>query len=181
MPLGGTHLQSTIVVIWVIIWIGVNGRMRRRPGARSMIGQGDIKALRLRRLIWSPAYIWWCSVQLKGIALNINKPLNFERIWHSSTVLFLMIITQATLHWPLRWCYTRRFATMIFSVTQHCNIVSTWFEMVTTLFQHGLEWLQHCFNSATLRSPKNRRSESSRVTWALQMAVTKIILPPWFF
>ena len=37
----------------------------------------------------------------------------------------------------LRWCYTRRFATTIFSATQRCNIVATLFRMVTTLFQHG--------------------------------------------
>ena len=36
----------------------------------------------------------------------------------------------------LRWCYTRRFATTIFSATQRCNIVATLFRMVTTLFQH---------------------------------------------
>ena len=36
----------------------------------------------------------------------------------------------------IRWCYTRRFAMMIFSATQHCNIVATLFRIVTTLFQH---------------------------------------------
>ena len=35
----------------------------------------------------------------------------------------------------LRWCYTRQFATTIFSPTQRCNIVATLFRMVT-LFQH---------------------------------------------
>ena len=36
----------------------------------------------------------------------------------------------------LRWCYTRRFATTIFSPTQHCNLAATLFRMVTALFQH---------------------------------------------
>ena len=36
----------------------------------------------------------------------------------------------------LRWCYTRRFAMMIFSATQRCNIVAKLFRIVTTLFQH---------------------------------------------
>ena len=36
----------------------------------------------------------------------------------------------------ISWCYTRRFAMMIFSATQHCNIVATLFRIVTTLFQH---------------------------------------------
>ena len=35
-----------------------------------------------------------------------------------------------------RRCYTRRFVTTIFSVTQRCNIVARLFRMVTTLFQH---------------------------------------------
>ena len=51
---------------------------------------------------------------------------------------------------PLRWCYTRRFATTSFSATQRCNIVATlclhsavhihdfhtFKTSVTTLFQH---------------------------------------------
>ena len=37
----------------------------------------------------------------------------------------------------LRWCYTRRFATTIFSATQRCNIVVILFWTVTTLFQHS--------------------------------------------
>ena len=36
----------------------------------------------------------------------------------------------------LRSCYTRRFATTIFSATQRCSIVATLFRMVRTLFQH---------------------------------------------
>ena len=34
-----------------------------------------------------------------------------------------------------RWCYMRRFSMMIFSTTQHCNIVVTLFQILTTLFQ----------------------------------------------
>ena len=36
----------------------------------------------------------------------------------------------------LRWCYTRQFATTIFSAAQLCSIVATLFRIVTTLFQH---------------------------------------------
>ena len=35
---------------------------------------------------------------------------------------------------------------------------------VATLLGHCFEWLQHCFNIATLSCAKNRRCESSRVT-----------------
>ena len=59
----------------------------------------------------------------------------------------------------LRWCYTRRFATTIFSATKRCNIVATLFG-------------QHCSNIATLSCAKNRRCESYRVTSPL---VTRFI------
>ena len=45
----------------------------------------------------------------------------------------------------LRWCYTSRSATTIFSATQHFN-------------------MRHCPNIATLCYAQNRGSESSRVT-----------------
>ena len=94
----------------------------------------------------------------------------------------------------LRWCYTRRFATTIFSPThalQHCcdivsnsdNIVPTlqrcirWCytgqfatmifspaHCVATLLRHCFESLQHCSNIATLCWAKSRRCESSRAT-----------------
>ena len=50
-----------------------------------------------------------------------------------------------------------RLAATIFSATQRCNSVAT-------LLRHCLEWLQHCSNTVTLCSVKNRRCESSRVT-----------------
>ena len=64
----------------------------------------------------------------------------------------------------LRWWYTRRFATTIFSATQHYNIVAT-------LLRHCCEWLQHCSNIATLCCAQNRRCESSRVTSPLSHLV----------
>ena len=50
------------------------------------------------------------------------------------------VLTLCGLHDPphriiLRWCYTGRFATMIFSATKLCNIVATLFRIVPTLFQ----------------------------------------------
>ena len=59
----------------------------------------------------------------------------------------------------LRWCYTRRLATTIFSATQPWNIA----------LQHCFEWLQHCSSIATLCCAKNRRRESSRVTSPLAL------------
>ena len=56
----------------------------------------------------------------------------------------------------LRWCYTRRFATTIFSATQHYNIVATLLRMVATLFQH-------CY--AMLRSKSSLRVVSCNITF----------------
>ena len=53
---------------------------------------------------------------------------------------------------PQRWCYTRRFATTIFS------LFST-----ATLLQHCFEELQHCSNIATLCCAKNHHCELSHV------------------
>ena len=36
----------------------------------------------------------------------------------------------------LRWCYTRRFTTTIFSAIQRCIIVAPLFRMVAALFQY---------------------------------------------
>ena len=60
----------------------------------------------------------------------------------------------------LRWCYTRRLATTIFSATQRCNIVATLFRIGTTLFQ--------LCNASWLCYAKNRRFESSSITSPLQ-------------
>ena len=62
----------------------------------------------------------------------------------------------------LRWCYTSRFATTIFSPKQRCNIVAILFRMVATLFS----------NIARLCCAKNRRCVSSRVTSPFSRAVT---------
>ena len=37
---------------------------------------------------------------------------------------------------------------------------------VAALLQHCFEWLQHCSNIVALFCAKNRRCESSRVTWS---------------
>ena len=37
---------------------------------------------------------------------------------------------------------------------------------VATLLRHCFEWLQHCSNIEALFCAKNRRCESSRVTWS---------------
>ena len=55
-----------------------------------------------------------------------------------------------------RWWYTRRFATTIFSATQHYNIVATSLRMVATLFQH-------CY--AVLRSKSSLRIVSCNITF----------------
>ena len=107
----------------------------------------------------------------------------------SKPVGFFAILVAVAVAIAKRRCQTRRFATTIFSATQRCNIVSTLFRMVTTLFrncsaglcyktslrivscnitlrwlQHCFEWLKHGFSIATLCCAKNRRCELSRVT-----------------
>ena len=62
----------------------------------------------------------------------------------NSQIIYILFVTHAIfcpwktmlLVFPLRWCYTRRFAPTIFSATQGCNIVTILFRTVTTLFQH---------------------------------------------
>ena len=68
--------------------------------------------------------------------------LMMQNVWAVGTMLRSMS-TRAmvravfnTCFTHLRWCYTRRFATTIFSATQRCSIVATLFRMVTTLLQH---------------------------------------------
>ena len=53
-----------------------------------------------------------------------------------------------------RWCYTRRFATTIFSAMQRGKIAATLFRMVTT----------YCSNTPVLCCAENCCCESSRVT-----------------
>ena len=60
-----------------------------------------------------------------------------------------------------------------FSATQRATL----FRMVTTLFRHCFEWLQHCSNIAALCCAKNRRCESCRVTSPLDVKVLLVISP----
>ena len=78
----------------------------------------------------------------------ILSPQHAQRVEASQAMMSDMRVVR----WPvlLRWWYTRRFATTIFSATQHCNIVATLFRMITTLLRHCFEWLQHCSSIATL-------------------------------
>ena len=66
----------------------------------------------------------------------------------------------------LRWCYTRRFETTIFSATQRCNIAVSLFRMV-----------KHCSSIATLCCAKNSRCESSRVISPLSSLLTRTRRP----
>ena len=59
-----------------------------------------------------------------------------DKILSSATSLLEWCFRSRRRRCCLRWCYTRRFAMMIFSATQRCNIVATLFRIVTTLFQH---------------------------------------------
>ena len=62
----------------------------------------------------------------------------------------------------LKWCYTKRFATTIFSPTQRCNIVATLFWMVTSLFQH---W------SAALRLKSSLRIVPCNITFTYDVVL----------
>ena len=62
------------------------------------------------------------NIVLTSVVVNFCL---LEITWRRSDVLLIL----------LRWCYTRRFATTIFSATQRWNIVATLFWIVTTLFQ----------------------------------------------
>ena len=77
-----------------------------------------------------------------------------RRDWFGPRLLYKRLINCVN-KWNsfLRWCYTRRFATTIFSAKQ-----------LATLLQHCFEWLQDCFNIAKLCCAKTHRCESSRVT-----------------
>ena len=75
----------------------------------------------------------------------------------SSTSLFRMTLVSLA-NYVLRWCYTWRFATTIFSATQRCNIGATLFQLAAARF------------IAALCCTKNRRCESSRVTSPLARA-----------
>ena len=86
-------------------------------------------------------FFFWTSIPIPE--KNCQRYLTNWRRWNKSD----KVLSSATslLEWCfrsrrrrccLRWCYTWRFAMMIFSATQHCNIVATLFRIVTTLFQH---------------------------------------------
>ena len=60
---------------------------------------------------------------------NNKQSLNITKIMSLLTARCLRIMWQ-------RWCYTEWLAMTIFSVTQLCNIISTLFWMVATLYQH---------------------------------------------
>ena len=67
----------------------------------------------------------------------------------------------------LRWCYSRRFATTIFSATQCCNIITTLFRIGTTLFQHcNLYWEN---KKRSIRVRLNRTTPSGSMYAILQI------------
>ena len=86
---------------------------------------------------------FWTSISTPE--KNCQRYLTNWRRWNTERDKVLSSPT-SLLEWRFRsrrrrcclisWCYTRRFAMMIFSATQHCNIVATLFRIVTTLFQH---------------------------------------------
>ena len=68
-------------------------------------------------------------------ALFCGSPVN-ERWIRASCCPLRQKFIWTRVNGVIRWCYTRRFATTIFSAMQRCNIVATLFWIVTTLFQH---------------------------------------------
>ena len=88
-----------------------------------------------------------------NITLRQRMAQNLSDMWHStfdrscfwteavSSMIFVAAKKLSGIVWTkplflLRWCYTRRFATTIFSATQRCFIVAILFRMVATLFQY---------------------------------------------
>ena len=88
-----------------------------------------------------------------NITLRQSMAQNLFDMWHStfdrscfwteaqSSMIFVAAKKLYGIVWTkplflLRWCYTRRFATTIFSATQRCFIVAILFRMVATLFQY---------------------------------------------
>ena len=114
-----------------------------------------------------PVYTEPCKFLLQiAVLLAVQQLVLFFRVpckrkvIRASSCLFRQNFVRTRVDGVLRWCYTRRFATTIFSAAQRCNIVATF----------SFEWLQHCSNIATLCCAKNRRFESSRVTSPLLTA-----------
>ena len=76
---------------------------------------------------------------------------------HSSNSLFTLYKITFDETTILRWCYTERFVTTIFSATQHYNIVATLFRTAAILFQH-------C--NTVLRKKSSLRIVSCNITFA---------------
>ena len=92
----------------------------------------------------------------------------------------------------IRWCYTRRFATTIFSATQRCNIIATLFRMVPTLFQHcsavlrqksslrivqcNITYVRNATAPAQARPESNVAKLNERDMWAYGIAVLSFFL-----
>ena len=70
----------------------------------------------------------------------------------------------------LRWCYTRRLATTIFSSTKSCNIVATLFRIVPTLLR-----IVSCKRSEILRKSASRIDIST----TNGVATVKSVLISW--
>ena len=71
-------------------------------------------------------------------SLRIQLQTTFSKIWQTERdgISPLNLKRGVEREVTLRWCYTRRFATTIFSAPQHYNIVAILPQMVATLFQH---------------------------------------------
>ena len=86
-------------------------------------------------------FFFWTSIPIpeknaNGIWQIEGDGNKRDKILSSATSLLEWCFRSRRRRCCLRWCYTWRFAMMIFSATQHCNIVATLFRIVTTLFQH---------------------------------------------
>ena len=68
-------------------------------------------------------------------AIQFHKPSSGYNIEMGTVQKLLFVLLNVGALPFLRWCYTRRFATRIFSSTQRCNVVATLFRIVTTMFQ----------------------------------------------
>ena len=81
-------------------------------------------------------FFFFSSTLIQSLRIQLQK--TFSSIWQTERdgISPLNLKRGVEREVTLRWCYTKRFATTIFSAPQHYNIVAILSRMVATLFQH---------------------------------------------
>ena len=102
---------------------------------------GPFKDFQSDQIQRSSCEIFTAHYACKNADLNLTLVLGTTKGFSFQIINSLIEPWEGGYAWPaltVRWCYTRRFATTIFSATQCCNIVSNSYNIVPTL-QHCVE------------------------------------------